>query len=422
VRLSDSVASGCDWLARQQQADGAWPRWPGEASSINATADVILALRLTGASAQTLAEPFGFLERCAEPGRPIDAPQAVNPIHHAAIILCAALAARPDSAVARRSATELLAGRNAEESYGWTWNDAPGSLYPSLVAASALQLVECAAAQTALAGLQAWASRRTPPEHAVDRAYRSLLLAVLGEKTLFDDPEPRDGDWPDVTETREWTGWRYTWQHSANAWCLIAASAGGRPLPLTTTRLLCAQSSDGSWVSSPGDPRPCVWATARNIIALRSQEAALRGTSIADELHAWTADHRLQPVAVPERRIAVVSAPEVAEALAYLMAALGRSAKWGGHGPDYYDCSGLVAACFDHIGVWLPRSAARQAALLPCATYAAPLDLLFYGQPIDHVAIRVGDGRQVEASSRLGRVVVGPERTPVLTCRVVNVR
>jgi cell wall-associated NlpC family hydrolase len=382
----------------------------------------MLALRLTSEHPLALAAPYAFLEQSARPGRAIDAPQAVNPIHHAAIVLGAALADRLDSSVARRSSTELLAGRNTDGSYGWTWNDVPGSLYPSLVAALALQLVDSDEAHAALAGIQTWASKRTFTEHAIDRAYRSLLLALLGEESVFDESEPSDGNWPDATETREWTGWRYTWRHSANAWCLIAASSNNRPLPRTIARLLSVQSPSGSWSSGPDDSRPCVWATARNIIALRSQEAALGGASIVHQVHSWTANHKLKPLAAPRRQIAIVSDSAVAEALRYLMAALSTKTRWGGSGPDYYDCSGLVAACFDRIGVWVPRSAARQAALLPHVSSAAPLDLLFYGQPIDHVAIRVGDGRQVEASSRLGQVVVGPERTPVLTCRAVTVR
>ncbi|MDR1078692.1 MAG: SH3 domain-containing protein [Propionibacteriaceae bacterium] len=74
---------------------------------------------------------------------------------------------------------------------------------------------------------------------------------------------------------------------------------------------------------------------------------------------------------------------------------------WGGNGPLGYDCSGLVKAAYASVGVSLPRVADAQAA------YGYPVnradvqvgDLVFYYSPISHVAIYVGDGQVVHAST-----------------------
>ncbi|MDR1265915.1 MAG: SH3 domain-containing protein [Propionibacteriaceae bacterium] len=74
---------------------------------------------------------------------------------------------------------------------------------------------------------------------------------------------------------------------------------------------------------------------------------------------------------------------------------------WGGNGPLGYDCSGLVKAAYASVGVNLPRVADAQAA------YGYPVnradvqvgDLVFYYSPISHVAIYVGDGQVVHAST-----------------------
>ncbi len=72
---------------------------------------------------------------------------------------------------------------------------------------------------------------------------------------------------------------------------------------------------------------------------------------------------------------------------------------WGEAGPTSFDCSGLAQSVFAQLGVTLPHLAALQYPLgLPIAApQLEPGDLVFFGTPIDHVGIYVGDGNMIDA-------------------------
>jgi cell wall-associated NlpC family hydrolase len=67
---------------------------------------------------------------------------------------------------------------------------------------------------------------------------------------------------------------------------------------------------------------------------------------------------------------------------------------WGGAEPSCYDCSGLVAAAYDHAGIWLPRSTyamlgSSKLRWIP-ARDRRPGDLAFYGS--GHVELVTSSG------------------------------
>jgi cell wall-associated NlpC family hydrolase len=78
---------------------------------------------------------------------------------------------------------------------------------------------------------------------------------------------------------------------------------------------------------------------------------------------------------------------------------VGKPYRWGGAGPDAYDCSGLTQWAWAHAGVSLPHSSRMQYATTTRITRAQlqPGDLIFYGSPIHHVAMYIGGTRVVEA-------------------------
>ena len=79
---------------------------------------------------------------------------------------------------------------------------------------------------------------------------------------------------------------------------------------------------------------------------------------------------------------------------------IGKPYKWGAEGPDSFDCSGLTLYAWRAGGRSLPHSSqAQYSATARVSTSALmPGDLLFYGSPIHHVGIYVGNGQMVEAS------------------------
>jgi cell wall-associated NlpC family hydrolase len=79
---------------------------------------------------------------------------------------------------------------------------------------------------------------------------------------------------------------------------------------------------------------------------------------------------------------------------------LGKPYRYGGSGPDSFDCSGLTAWAWGHAGHSLPHSAAAQynATTRVAVGNIQPGDLVFFGSDIHHVGIYVGGGQMIEAS------------------------
>ena len=119
----------------------------------------------------------------------------------------------------------------------------------------------------------------------------------------------------------------------------------------------------------------------------------------------------LMAACAPFQRETPRSAAANAGAAALLAAEsrIGTPYRYGGSGPDAFDCSGLVAYAYRQAGVILPRTAAQQYALarpLPRAELL-PGDLVFFrwsGREVSHVGIYAGDGQFVHAPQTGGQV------------------
>lgn len=88
---------------------------------------------------------------------------------------------------------------------------------------------------------------------------------------------------------------------------------------------------------------------------------------------------------------------------------IGAPYKYGGAGPDAFDCSGLVSYAHRQIGVAVPRTAAQQFdAATPVDRQALrPGDLVFFrleSRGVSHVGIYAGNDRFVHAPQRGGHV------------------
>lgn len=78
---------------------------------------------------------------------------------------------------------------------------------------------------------------------------------------------------------------------------------------------------------------------------------------------------------------------------------LGKPYVWAAAGPDTYDCSGLTMWAWARAGVVLPHNSGAQYAVTQRVAPGdwQPGDLLFFGSPIHHVGMYIGDGDMVEA-------------------------
>ncbi|MEO3819354.1 NlpC/P60 family protein [Plantactinospora sp. B24E8] len=150
--------------------------------------------------------------------------------------------------------------------------------------------------------------------------------------------------------------------------------------------------------------------TVRTLAARqRSQERQLaaRRLAIESELtrlgRSPRGDDRPAETAPPP----AASAPGAAnQAVRFAYAQLGTWYRWGGEGPDGYDCSGLTMAAWATAGIRLPHNAARQWRAVTRVSPAAriPGDLVFYYRDLHHVAIYVGHGKIIHAPGTGRRV------------------
>lgn len=88
---------------------------------------------------------------------------------------------------------------------------------------------------------------------------------------------------------------------------------------------------------------------------------------------------------------------------------IGAPYRYGGTGPDTFDCSGLVAYAHRQVGLAVPRTAAQQfAAAAPVKRGALrPGDLVFFrleSRVVSHVGIYAGNDRFVHAPQSGGNV------------------
>ena len=145
----------------------------------------------------------------------------------------------------------------------------------------------------------------------------------------------------------------------------------------------------------------------------RRQHAALTAAQQEEAARA----HAGEAVAAPTRAVASpvvvasgVGAPSAAAQVAVdtALAQVGDPYVWGAGGPNAFDCSGLTQYAYSAAGVSLPHSSRSQAGMGRAVSVSdlMPGDLLFYYSPTSHVAMYVGDGKMVHASTSSKPVMV----------------
>jgi peptidoglycan DL-endopeptidase CwlO len=99
-----------------------------------------------------------------------------------------------------------------------------------------------------------------------------------------------------------------------------------------------------------------------------------------------------------------------AAAVAAAKSRIGAPYVWGAAGPDAFDCSGLVMWAWGQAGVSLPHFSGAQYASTTHISMSQlqPGDLVFFGNPGDHVAMYVGGGMIIQAAHTGTTVAIGP--------------
>lgn len=117
--------------------------------------------------------------------------------------------------------------------------------------------------------------------------------------------------------------------------------------------------------------------------------AARAAASAAAPVSAAPVNIKPAPAPNPQAQTAVESA----------LSQVGKPYQWGAAGPNSYDCSGLTMWAWGRAGVSLPHNSGAQYSATPRVDRSdlAPGDLLFFGSPIHHVAMYIGNGQMVEA-------------------------
>jgi cell wall-associated NlpC family hydrolase len=106
------------------------------------------------------------------------------------------------------------------------------------------------------------------------------------------------------------------------------------------------------------------------------------------------------PPAAPPTSVAAAN-PAAQTAVDTALAHIGDPYSWGAAGPNAFDCSGLTQYAFAAAGVALPHSSRAQSGLGVPVAYAdlRPGDLVFFYSPVSHVAMYIGNGQIVHAST-----------------------
>ena len=150
-------------------------------------------------------------------------------------------------------------------------------------------------------------------------------------------------------------------------------------------------------VAAPGESAPAPFQAARH--ALGSTGGGL--TVAAPQAPAVQAPVKLVAAAKPAAPAVAAAAARRGSAMSIAMGKLGAPYRWGAAGPGAFDCSGLVYWSYRQTGMTLPRSSSAQSRVGTPVSKGAlqPGDLVFFYRPVSHVAIYIGGGRVVHAST-----------------------
>jgi cell wall-associated NlpC family hydrolase len=171
---------------------------------------------------------------------------------------------------------------------------------------------------------------------------------------------------------------------------VVAAPGESAPAPFQAARhALGTTTSGGLSVAAPQAVTPAPAAGAPAVQAPAAGAPAVQ------------APVALVAAAKPAAPAVAAAAGRRSSAMSIAMGKLGSPYRWGAAGPGAFDCSGLVYWSYRQLGTTLPRSSSAQSRVGTPVSKGAlqPGDLVFFYRPVSHVAIYIGGGRVVHAST-----------------------
>ena len=109
----------------------------------------------------------------------------------------------------------------------------------------------------------------------------------------------------------------------------------------------------------------------------------------------------------PQAPAAPAGSSAAATAVAAALSKEGAPYVYGAAGPDAFDCSGLTSWAWAQAGVTIPRTSSEQAGLPEVSLDALqPGDLVTYYSPVSHVALYIGNGQVIHASTETRPVYI----------------
>jgi cell wall-associated NlpC family hydrolase len=154
--------------------------------------------------------------------------------------------------------------------------------------------------------------------------------------------------------------------------------------------------------------------TAAALVALLPATPAAASPLPVPAVPVTTVDADAAPIALADPAALTRSAVDIAgrveaasvaarsaSALSKAMSKIGKPYVYGATGPNAFDCSGLVGWAYKQVGVSLPRTSAAQSRVGTPVSKSdlRPGDLVFFYKPVSHVAIYIGNGKVVHAST-----------------------
>jgi peptidoglycan DL-endopeptidase CwlO len=181
---------------------------------------------------------------------------------------------------------------------------------------------------------------------------------------------------------------------AAAALLALLPAALAPPAAVSPAGVSAAGVSAAGVSAAPGLATTPPTAAVTSALAVGHTAATPAGAAATADLPTVTA--AVAPVAVRTPVAAVRSS-----AMENALSKLGARYRYGAAGPNAFDCSGLVYWSYRREGVALPRTSRAMSQIgTPVAKgNLQPGDLVFFYRPVSHVAIYIGNGQVVHAST-----------------------